>query len=139
MHQWLISFLFFLILLSGCGRKQRTIFYFPEQNAVRILTLQLASPKITRLCKTSHGIHIQWLAPAHRPNVEQAELIGYNIYRLTRHGFIPKKPLNEAPITKTEFYDVSTKPSAERYAVRAIFKMHGQLHEGPTSNICALH
>lgn len=137
MQHWRIGFLVFLILFPGCGRKQRTIFLFPKEKVVRLTTLQFPSPKIISLTQTPQGTLIEWLEPVYSPSLQQAhiQLLGYNIYRLTSHGFIPKKPLNPQPLTTTQYHDIQSTDQAKSYVVRALFQVHHLDHEGPTSNI----
>lgn len=137
MQRWRLGFLGLFILFSSCGRKQRTIFVFPKEKVVRLTTLQFPSPKITSLTKTAQGILVEWLEPLYPSSLHQAhvQLIGYNIYRLTSHGFIPKKPLNTQALTVTQYCDTQSVGQKNSYAIRALFKVHDLDHEGPTSNI----
>lgn len=132
----IIGILCILLCLTGCGRRQRTIFLFPPEKAVHLATLQFPSPKITNVIQDADGTVIQWLeVPPPLPIKDIAvQFAGYNIYRLTHNGFIPKNPLNKSPIISISYRD-TTKNSSHHYIVRALFIADNQMHEGPSSNI----
>lgn len=137
MLNWrLASIVCTLVLLTNCGRRQRTIFLFPHEKTIHFATLQFPSPKIVKVSQSSHGATIEWLEVPVPFCIQDipAQLVGYNIYRLTHKGFIPKSPLNKDPITTTSYHDYS-KNSSDRYIVRALFIVNDQMLEGPTSNI----
>lgn len=137
MLNWrLASIICTLVLLTNCGRRQRTIFLFPPEKAVHLSTLQFPSPKIITINQDTLGATIEWLEVSEHLFIKNipAQLVGYNIYRLTHNGFIPKSPLNTDPITTTSYLDTN-KTSCNRYIVRAIFIVNDQMLEGPTSNI----
>lgn len=137
MLNWrLASIICTLVLLTNCGRRQRTIFLFPPEKAVHLSTLQFPSPKIITINQDTLGATIEWLEVSEHLFIKNipAQLVGYNIYRLTHNGFIPKSPLNKEPITTTSYLDTN-KTSCNRYIVRAIFLVNDQMLEGPTSNI----
>ena len=135
MQHWHIGLLSVLILFPSCGRRQRTIFHFPQEKAIHLTTLQFPSPKIISLTDTSRGVLIQWLEPTLSEKMNDSKIVGYNIYRLTAHGFIPKKPLNQLPLTTSQYLDQQPKGQLILYTIRALFMTHNQIHEGPTSNI----
>jgi hypothetical protein len=137
MLNWrLASIVCTLVLLANCGRRQRTIFLFPHEKTIHFATLQFPSPKIINMIQNAHGATIEWLEVPVPTCIQDTavQLAGYNVYRLTHQGFIPKSPLNKDPITITSYHDTS-KTLCNRYIVRALFIVNNQILEGPTSNI----
>ncbi|GEM_PF-3147599 len=137
MLNWqLTSTLCIMMLLTGCGRRQRTIFLFPTEKVVRFATLQFPSAKITAVTRSTQGIAIEWIKVPESLSINNAtaQCIGYNVYSLTHKGFIPKNPLNTNPITTTRYLD-TTKNSSHHYMVRALFLANKKVYEGPSSNI----
>src|SRR3990172_8045392 len=87
----------FFLFLSACGRKQRDIFSFKEKEVVKIKALDFPAVHGISVMSVDHGNKILWCHINQEDLSDDQSFIGYNIYRLTNHGFIPKKPLNQIP------------------------------------------
>ena len=142
MKQKLHNFLFiFLIFISGCGRKQKDVFYFPpEHKVLNVNKLELGYVKNVKVLKTDIGNKILW-QPAEIKN--EKEFLGYNVYKLVSASFVPKKPLNKSPIMQTNFLDkevlqnnnLNKSKKCCCYLVRAVFKIDDKIYEGPSSQV----
>lgn len=136
MQQGLFIFLIvFLPLLIGCGRKQRSIFVFPSEKSSFFHKLEFRAPKILSVKQINNVTLIKWLEPELPKHVSGVRLIGYNVYELTQHGFIPKNPCNDSPITGTSYQKAHFYCHSPQYAVRALFDVEKKVYEGPLSNI----
>ncbi|MCK4650800.1 hypothetical protein KAT08_01365 [Candidatus Babeliales bacterium] len=141
----LIFILFFLFLQVGCGRKQKNIFYFPKKEYVlKINRLFFPSVKGVKVEKIDGGNNIYWRS-IQDDDLEiknDVKFLGYNVYRLVRCYFVPKKPLNKKPIENTNFLDNQIlkdeylkKQEQHCYLVQAVFKIHDRIYQGPSSQI----
>ena len=125
-----LFFITFFLVTSSCGRKYRNIFFFNPDIPIKFETLDFSSVKGIQVSCTESGITISWLPVTHC--IQGALLIGYNIYRLTQEGFIPRKPLNKALIQETIYNDEYYVTSSS-YIVRAVFQVQDKVKEGPAS------
>jgi hypothetical protein len=139
----------FLILLSicSCGRKQKNIFSFTDQDLPRANKLAFPAVKGIKVYKKHPGAIVTWFAldlpttpSPTSPFFCQKNFVGYNVYRLVRINIIPKHPLNRHPLKTTEFFDKklprNNKPAY--YLVRAVFIYNNAPIEGPSSLIVQL-
>ena len=145
-----------MIFFSGCGRRQKNIFYFPDpaqenKDAFNVNPLLLPFVRDIKLEKTDKGNLITWqsikdserfYAKNNYPTIKyKKELLGYNIYKLVSAFFIPKKALNSDLIKSTEYLDESIlnqlvkDKTANCYLVRAVFKVEDKIFHGPASQI----
>ena len=126
-------------MFSNCGRKRRNIFSFHEtKKTVSVNRLSLPAVRGVRVVSFAHGNKITWHAlTTHDITTKNTKLIGYNIYRLTKAGFVLKHALNKEPITKNEFLNRISKNSSlnRAYLIRAIFKIQDETILGPASKI----
>lgn len=121
-----------LFLSSSCGRKQRNIFTFPQEEPKKLSIFDFPVVKGIRVTKVSHGNKITWFPLS---NITQTKVfLGYNVYRLTLQGFIPKKPLNAIPLINNEFLD-KQKTDKQSYLIKAVFRVNEKTIEGLSSQI----
>ncbi len=144
---WCFLMFFGLLTLCSCGRKQKNLFSFGEQEAPRINKLALPAVKGVTAEKKQNGALISWFAldlpqtgAIETPYLCSKYFAGYNVYRLVRTNIIPKHPRNKQPIKATEFFDkkLPQKKTATHYLVRALFIYKNISIEGPTSHIVEL-
>jgi len=144
----LLSCLLLSITLCSCGRKQKNIFSFENQEFHRVNKLTLPSVHGVTAKKTPQGNLITWFAlqlPTSSSNPATKYLCsqyftGYNVYRLVRTNIIPKQPCNKRPLKNTNFLD-SKKVKINKpiyYLVRAVFTYNNAIVESPTSHIVCL-
>ena len=115
----LFSLLFLgLCCFSNCGRKRRYPFSFAEKTTpTSIASLDL--PSIQNVCaKTTRlGNKVSWdyLPDNEKQSLikKNAHFVGYNIYCLTKNGFMPKKSLNDIPVTKNYYLDSKKRSNAQ--------------------------
>ncbi len=117
------------VCFSGCGRKQKSVFSFPDKPEVKINKLQFGSVRGIQIVKSALGNRITWL-PA-------KDAVGYNVYRLARRLIVAKKPANKELIQTTSFIDVPNY-NACGYFVRPVFMLSEKKIEGPASQIIYL-
>ncbi len=66
----------------------------------------------------------------------EPKLLGYNVYRFTDGGFVPKESLNEQPLTTTSYHDTKDRAALTwHYLLRGVFLVQGRVVEGPMSQI----
>jgi hypothetical protein len=121
-----------LCVLAACGRKQRNIFIFDDTQSFSINKLALGVPRIIEVKSVEDGNLIRWMAPV--VTDDRISLVGYNVYRLTPQGLIPKKPLHTHPCSALVFIDKNGSKS-NLYVVRAVFSAPSFSKEGPVSNV----
>lgn len=133
-YQFLMSVLFVTLFLfnSGCGRKYRNIFLFNSHDSIKLETLDFPSVRSVRVVIVDQQVCISW---DHVELIDKrVTLVGYNIYRLTDAGFIPRSPRNTVPLQETVYYDdLCKKPSF--YVIRGVFIVQDRCKEGPASLI----
>lgn len=127
-----------LLLLTSCGRKQRNIFSFPQEEQKKISVFDFPCVKGMNVTKTNQGNKIQWIA-LKEEGVSEKKFLGYNLYRLNTQGFIPKKPLNASPLKNNEFFDKQKLETQNLYLVKAVFMSNGKIIEGLSSQIKGLN
>lgn len=133
------------IFLPTCGRKQKNIFSFSQEDVPVINKLSLPVVRGITIQKTKDGALITWLAPnlshmQQETNKSLSDLfIGFNIYRLVRNNIIQKHPINKKPVTKTEYLDKKVFNKKQNlYLVKIVFSINQQTIEGPASAIASL-
>ena len=140
-----------LFLFSHCGRKKKYPFSFKTKKTTpSIEMLDLPSIKGVTIKKEKKGKKTSWkqLEKSALQKLSQRDtvFVGYNVYRLTNYGFVPKTPLNKKPLSRTEFFDKQTlvtcfenrkqkQHQKASYVVRAIFKVNKKIILGPLSRI----
>ena len=126
--------------MNSCGRKQKDIFNFSKQKIQKINKLVFPPIKGAHATLIPQGIQLTWY-PVKTDQLKKVpyktQLIGYNIFRLTRYRFVPKKPLNKTPITKEEFLDTINKVHKKTYCyfIRGVFQVEKKIIQGPGSQI----
>ena len=134
-----------VILFSACGRKQKNIFSFADQNIPQINRLGLPVVRGVSATHTGHTNMINWLTPQLATPFTAQQLsnknfsdffIGYNVYRLVRNNIIPKMPLNKNPLKTTFYIDKKIKHHKRYfYLIKTVFVINKQTLEGPASAI----
>lgn len=128
-----IVIIFFILVITGCGHKQRSVLYTPVGNKKHISKLMFPAPRNIVASTTNEGNCISWQAP-HSP--KDTTLEGYNVYRITRKNCIPRKPLCTEPIIAPKFLDDKKNyKDAQCYIVRAVFKIDDTTVQGPLSQM----
>lgn len=142
-YRFINRFLFLAIasLLVGCGKKQKHIFVFDTSKKINVSVFDLPSVRGVVVTKEAGGVLISWL-PASLDGVKPKSLSfgGYNVYRLTKAGMIPKKPLNKLFLTEPSFidrHDEGKVPTA-CYLIKAVFLADKEIFYGPASRIAKL-
>ncbi len=133
----------FLLLLSGCGRKQKNIFDFTEKKTVhRVDKFDLGFIKGIQVKKTDQGSLVTWDSLDAEKKIYKNDFIGYNIYRLVRSSLIPKKSLNKKPIIQTTFLDKEVlllssdlKQKSYCYVLRPVFLVEERIYLGTISQV----
>lgn len=124
---------FFLLFFASCGKKNRSLFSFPTEKKEKINALNFPSVRCVNVeCVGDHNI-ISWQPVV--VNREVGMLVGYEVYRLNKQGFIPRVPLNAEPLESCSYVDqvaVFYKPA---YVVRAVFRKNNQQKRGPASQV----
>ena len=145
--------IFVATLFLNCGRKSRNIFSFDTKDTYKLNILSLPAPQNLQLKKKGNKNILTWneitktlvqlKPPSDKNNKDErpeVKLIGYNIYRFAHRAFIPNRPLNSKPISKTYFEDQPSKRYLWCYLVRGVFECLDKKYQGPTSLIvCALN
>ncbi|QQR48978.1 hypothetical protein IPF37_05470 [bacterium] len=134
MHFLIVSVVCFsLFFFTSCGKKNRSIFSFPTEKKEKINTLNFPSVHCVKVeCVGDHHL-ISW-----QPVVVTSEiglLVGYEVYRLNKQGFIPRAPLNAAPLETCSYIDQAAIFYKSAYVVRAVFKKNNQQKRGPASQV----
>ena len=133
----------FLLLLSGCGRKQKNIFDFTEKKTVhRVDKFDLGFIKGIQVKKTDQGSLVTWDFLSAEKKIYKNDFIGYNVYRLVRSSLIPKKSLNKKPIIQTTFLDKEVlllssdlKQKSYCYVLRPVFLVEERIYLGTISQV----
>ena len=139
----------FGMLLTSCGRKQKNIFSFSHDNIPIVNKLSLPVVRGVTIQKTKAGNLINWLTPDLSKIPQEKSLLfnknlahcftGFNIYRLVRNNIIPKHPINNKPITTTNYLDKKASHQKQTlYLVKIVFSINQQLIEGPASAIACI-
>ena len=134
----------FLLLLTSCGRKQRTIFQFPEKEPIKISKLSLPAVRGLQVTTTDKGKHLTWypldISSVHNTKYDLT-FLGYHVYRSAQGYFIPKRPLTKHPIRDTYFIDASSSARRKKYAylVRGVFACENIQVQGPASQLIGLN
>ena len=126
------------LLIAACGKKHKNVFLF-QQNAVK-LPNRLAMPSVrgVRVRSCRQEVHISW-HHVDKKLVADFDIIGYNVYRLTTWGVVPKQPLNVVPCSKNWFVDTDYRAKSQRsYLVKVVGKNQLVALEGPASNIVSV-
>jgi hypothetical protein len=144
----LIFFSISLFLFFGCGRKQKNIFYFPSgKSALKVSKLSLPVVKGLKIQKTLQGNLLSWydLSDQERHRFTELdkieiEFVGFNVYRLVKSIFVPKKPVNQLLIKENRFLDNQIiqkefEQESNYYLVRAVFKFQNKNIQGPASQV----
>lgn len=121
-----------LMVNPSCGRKYRNIFFFNSEKSCKLEKLTFPAVKGVTIDCVEQCITISWRPIDNLSN--GVVLVGYNIYRLTQDGFIPRKPINQAPIGATKYCDVLEKKRS-MYLIKAVFRVGTVFKEGPASFI----
>ena len=133
---------FFVCLLSSCGKKQKDIFRFNQKKTLKVNKLSLPNIKNANVKVEGRQRIITW-SPLYDTYAttnygkQNAVIVGYNVYPLTRTATIAKNPLNKTPLPKSLFIhtvDTYTK-NVSSYTIRGVFKVDGHLIQGPASSI----
>ena len=126
-----------LLALQGCGRKQRAIFSFEENKTPKINRLVFPAARGINAVAQADGVHVSWenITGTFEYN---AQLLGYNIYKVTDRRFIRKKPLNRHPIVGTSFHDRKKRHGNRGYLVRGVFSAKGATVVGPASALATV-
>ena len=133
----------FLLLLSGCGRKQKNIFVFAEKKTIhRVDKFDLGFIKGIQVKKTDQGSLITWNSLESEKSEYKKDFIGYNIYRLVRSSLVPKKSLNKKPIIQTSYLDKEVlllssdlKQKSYCYVLRPVFLIEEIIYLGVISQV----
>lgn len=127
------------MLLSSCGRKQRTIFSFDEKPVVHVNKLAFPAARSLAAVMGHDGVFIHW-DPIKGPFEYHATLVGYNVYKVTNRHFISKDPINTLPVERPQFWDRKKrkKGSCRGYIVRGVFSVDGTLVVGPSSSLATI-
>jgi hypothetical protein len=138
---FLRSFILLCLAFTSCGRKQRTLFQFPEKVKIKISKLSLPSVRGLQVALSKKGAHLIW-QPIDLKLIEknakiQLSFEGYHVYRSARGYFVPKKPITKKPIKKTCFVDASSVVQRKKYAylVRGVFSCDQTIVQGPASQL----
>jgi hypothetical protein len=148
MHLRLILFSVCLIFLFGCGRKQKNIFHFSsDKTTLKVSKLSLPAVKGLKIQKTKQGNLLFWQdlsdSEKNRFVVDdkiEIKFVGYNVYRLVKSLFVPKKAVNQLLIKENQFLDdqifqKKLEKESNSYLVRAVFKFQDKNIQGPASQI----
>ena len=121
-----------LVLVSSCGRKNHSLFIFEApQKQLSVELLSLPAVRCGVVHSLPNEVCVSWRAVENTP---EGSLVGYLVYRLTRNGIVPKKPLNTIPLTVCEYRDVPG-DGEHRYCVRALFLIQKKRIAGPASRV----
>lgn len=120
-----------IISFPACGKRPKNFFSFEEKVQKEVLERSMF-PSIKNLFyKKIRDSSLVWWN-----HLQSQNLVGYNIYRFSAQGFIPKKPLNKEPLIKPEFLDLDVIVNViPYYIVRGVFLVDGKMQEGPSSPI----
>ncbi|MFH1461334.1 MAG: hypothetical protein ABIF12_00080 [bacterium] len=139
----ILKYLFlFLVLLSGCGKKQKNIFDFYDKKVVsKVNKFNLGFIKGTNAKNTVSGNLITWNFLDISSEYKKS-FVGFNVYRLVRSSLIPKKALNKKPLIQNQFLDKEIlslsselKQESYCYAVRSVFFIEDKFVFGAISQI----
>ncbi|MFH1831536.1 MAG: hypothetical protein ABH827_01920 [bacterium] len=132
------ALLLIVCCFSNCGRKRRYPFSFAKKTVITVATLDLPSVQNVSVKTTQTGKKISWDKTTEEElqkyTQKNTHFVGYNIYCLTKNGFIPKHSLNKTPITTNNYLDTKKRCNYS-YLVRTVFKQHDKHIQGPLSRI----
>ena len=119
------------IFLGSCGRKHHNFLDFSNKKREPKFN-RLSLPAVQNLTVKKEGgiVTLRW-----KKILDAWRLSKYNIYKFIRTAFIPKKPINKIPLTKTHYIDKSKTASNTCYLVRPVFTIKGRQVVGPGSKI----
>ncbi len=134
-----------LIMIQGsCGRKQKNIFLFDQQEPKeKIACLTLPCPYTLSATKSNNNWVISWddckKEFETHPAYKKIDFLGYFIYPVTSFDFIAKKPYNSNPYTDTSFV-IPEKDSLlfKKVCIRTVFHDKQKMYFGPYSKIIVL-
>ncbi len=140
-----IFFLIFLFLLSSCGKKQKNIFDFSKKRKViKVSKFSLGCVKNLKIEKVTPGVKLSWSKFLFNSDNNDISFVGYNVYRLSRSGILPKRPLNSILIQNNFFYyDFHSDKSMcndfiqkeQFYVVVPVFKVDNRFVNGLLSSV----
>lgn len=134
----IITILLSILLLSSCGRKQRSLFVFPEKEQVTFNKLEFPAVHNVQAIKKNSYIKLTWDQIENYAIQSHAiTLAGYHVYRLVQGGCIPYQPITPHPITTTNYTDNNISHTKKNYCyvIRAVFLVNDQIIQGPASQI----
>ena len=132
-HTRFILILFLILIsISSCGRKNRSIFSFNKDEKPSITErLMLPAVRIGRVVRKEDTIQLRWKPPY---KIKQEKLAGYFIYRVSQHGIISKKPLNDQPICICE-YSEPIIATTYGYVIKVLYLVDGEGVVSPASRV----
>ena len=141
-NRFFFIFAFCAVLVSGCGRKQRTLFYFPDKEAVKVNKLDFPAVRGLEAKHSPKGVQLTW-QPVQLPKTYDktslpVELVGYHVYRLSRGKFVPKSPITKRPVMTTTYCHKQKGKKLlqqQSYIVRSVIKVGDQEIHGLASQI----
>ena len=141
-----LALLIFVVTFTECGRKQRTLFQFPEKESISINKLTLPTARGLQITAQNNDALLTWLAvdlpdiTTQSPN-QPIILVGYHIYRFPKGRFVTKTPITKQPVQTTQFRDSSRLKNKKQfcYMVRAIFSIDNHIFQGPASRIARIN
>lgn len=128
-----------MLSAQGCAHRAKDLLRAQEQRSTAKIK-RLAFPAVAQVSikQTAHGRLLQWAEPqlsvAHQER--GARIIGYNVYRFRKNGFVSGHPYNKRLITTTIFLDKQIKKS-RCYIVRGVIKLNNKIYETPASQTMA--
>lgn len=140
----LLTNLFFITFFVSCGRKQKNIFYFPENKYLeKINKLDLPATKILSVENFGNYNKITWQKVNLNSNFlkeKNIKFLGYNIYKLVNSSIVPKNCLNKEIINQDFFYDkkINKILAEDSYIIRTIFKKNNNILNGPASQVFSI-
>ena len=123
-----------VLVVAACGKKHKNVFFFNKvvQKKPTFLTIPSVRGVVARHCR--QGVRITWHHIDRK--VKNKKFVGYNIYRLTLWGVIPRKPLNRVVCREKWFIDTIKQDSSRRsYVIRAVFYDALSTVLGPVSKV----
>lgn len=124
---------FSLLFFPSCGKKNRSLFSFPTEKKEKINPLNFPSVRCVNVERLGDHHFISW-----QPVVVASEvgiLVGYEVYRLNKQGFISRMPLNAVPLETCNYVDQGAVFYKPAYVVRAVFRKNNQQKRGPASQV----
>ena len=123
------------LAIAACGKKHKNIFSFKQAAPKRAALLSISSVKGVVARSVSQGVRIEWHHVDDK-QVSKGTFVGYNVYRLTLWGVVPRQPLNPIPCFDNWFVDTTKKAGLGRaYAVKALIRDGQEIVFGPMSKV----